>query len=470
MRLGSVVAILAALISSACGSAPVPAQFIDAECSSSLARAGARCGHVRVPENYARPGGRTIGLYVVILPAFRDDGLRDAHFEIDGGPGLAVTDTIDFYLGPGAAYRNKRDLVFMDLRGTGASHPLRCPGIEVLEQTDAWAPMYPPDRVATCAAELSAVADLSQYTTRNAASDLESVRVALRYEKVSFLALSYGTSLALVYMKNYPQHVRTAVLIGTAPPDSAPPRDHAPNAAKAMAALFAACEVDPSCRAKYPDPADDFARAQEQLGAERAQIFAEWLRNRMYTPTGARMLPRLLRHAAQGNVSAVSKSVGPARVFADGLYLSMTCSENLPHIDLELAGAAARITPFGDYRLRRQATACAQWPVTRSAPVVLDGIMSPAVLFVSGEFDPVTPPEWADRMMQYFPVSRHIELPGSGHIFDGMGGIDTCLDPLMLKFLDTGDTGDTASLDAGCIADMRPPEFASDDVMTGALP
>jgi pimeloyl-ACP methyl ester carboxylesterase len=464
MRWGAVVTVSTALISSACGSAPAPAQFSDAECSSTLTLAGARCGHVRVPENYAQPGGRTIGLYVVVLPALHDDGLHDAHFEIDGGPGLAVTDTIDFYLGPGAAYREKRDLVFMDLRGTGASHPLRCPEIEALEQTDAWAPMYPPDRVAKCATQLSTIADLNQYTTRNAAKDLESIRVALAYEKVSFFAISYGTSLALTYTAEYPQHVRAAVLVGTAPPDSAPPRDHAPNAAKAMSALFAACRSDPSCRAKYPDPAVDLSQAQEQLGAERAEVFAEWLRSRMYTPEGAHTLPRLVSLAAQGDVSAVSASGGPARVFADGLYLSMTCSENFPHFDPATAGAAARATPFGDYRLRRQASACAQWPVTPSAPVVMEGIMTPAVLFVSGEYDPVTPPEWADRMMRHFPDSRHVVLPGSGHIFDGMSGIETCLDPLMLEFLNTGDA---AGLDVGCIAEMRPPPFALDAVATG---
>lgn len=435
--------------------------FIEAACRDDLRKAGARCGSVLAPEDYSRSGGRNLALNIIVLPAQQDDGVHDAHFELEGGPGYAVTDVIDFYVGPGAAYRRKRDLVFIDMRGTGASNPLRCPGIETLEDSDPWAPMYPPDLVARCAADLASRADLSQYTTLNASRDLETVRAALGYSQVSLFGLSYGTSLALAYIAEYPDRVRSAVLMGAVPPEAMPPRYHAQNAASALTSLIASCRSDSACAARYPHIEADFAQALEKLsvGPDRPQIFAEWIRNSMYTPAGARRVPLLVERAAQGDVSAVGAGGGPPRVFADGLYLSITCTESFPRFDVEQASAEARATPFGDYRLRRQSAACGQWPVSPANLPALKGPLPPAVLFVSGEFDPVTPPVWADRASRHFPNSRHIVLQGSGHVFDGMSGLETCLDPLMLAFLDSGDA---SKLDVSCIADVQSPVFALD--------
>ena len=81
-----------------------------------------------------------------------------------------------------------------------------------------------------------------------------------------------------------------------------------------------------------------------------------------------------------------------------------------------------------------------------------------AVLLISGEFDPVTSPELAEAVERKLPNARHIVIPGSGHIFDGMSGIDTCLDPLIVRFLDSGDA---KSADAACVAAMRPAPFVT---------
>ena len=78
------------------------------------------------------------------------------------------------------------------------------------------------------------------------------------------------------------------------------------------------------------------------------------------------------------------------------------------------------------------------------------------MLIVSGEMDPVTPPEWAEKVAAALPRARHIVIPGSGHIFDGMAGIETCLDPLMIAFLDHGDPD---RLDASCVARMKAPDY-----------
>jgi pimeloyl-ACP methyl ester carboxylesterase len=81
------------------------------------------------------------------------------------------------------------------------------------------------------------------------------------------------------------------------------------------------------------------------------------------------------------------------------------------------------------------------------------------VLFVSGEYDPVTPPEWVDHLLPLFPNGRQIILPGAGHIVEGMSGLDTCYDPAVVAFLDSADA---AKLDVACIESMRAPDFATE--------
>lgn len=445
----------------ACISAPdAPPTFREHACAAELSETGARCGAVTVPENYAERDGRTITLNVIILPALTDDGVHDAQFDLDGGPGFAATDFVGFYLQFGQAYRQTRDIVLFDQRGTGGSNPLRCPEIEAHEAADPWAPLYPPELVARCANELSARADLRQYTTANSAHDIDRVRTALGYERVSLVALSYGTTLAQSYIARYPDRVRAAVLMGVAPADAMPPRSHAQAAESGLRGVLSACAADPACRSAYPNPDAAFAAASAALGAERSEIFAEWLRTQMYTPTGARTVPLTLKLAAARDFRSLeAPRAGPQRAFADGLYLSITCAESLARFDVDAARAAARETRFGDYRLRRQQAACAHWPVTSQAPPEPPSGAHTPVLMLSGEFDPATPSQWADAAATRYANVRHIVVPGSGHIIDGMAGVETCFDPLIVAFLESAAP---ASLDATCVSSMRAPAFATE--------
>lgn len=453
--------LLALAPAAACVSAPeAPPVFSERACAAALDNTGARCGAVEVPENYGERGGRSIALNVIILPALTDDGVHDAQFDLDGGPGYAATDFVGFYLQFGQAYRQTRDIVIVDQRGTGGSNPLRCPEIEAHEAADPWAPLYPPELVARCAAELSTRADLRQYTTANSALDLDRVRAALGYERISIVALSYGTTLAQSYIALYPQRVRAAVLMGVASADAMPPRSHAQAAETGLRGVLSACAADAACHAAYPNPDADFAAARAALGGERSEIFAEWLRTQMYTPAAARTVPLTLKLAAARDFRSLeAPPAGPQRAFADGLYLSITCAESLARFDIEAARAAARETRFGDYRLRRQQAACAHWPVTSQAPPEPPTDAQTQILMLSGEFDPATPSQWADAAATRYGNARHVVVPGSGHVIDGMSGVDTCFDPLILSFLESAAP---ASLDVTCVSSMRAPAFATE--------
>jgi len=425
--------------------------FVAHPCASEDPLPGAICGSVAVPENYAKPSGRTIELNVVLFRATEMNSEKAAQFDLEGGPGFAVTESAGFYATDGVAYHEHRDVVLVDMRGTGASNPLRCPSIEARTRTEPAAAFYPPDLVEDCARSLATSADLTQYGTASASRDLDAVRAALGYERVDLNALSYGTTLALRYIADYPERVRSAVLTGTVPADQTPPAHHAIAAERGLKLLFDACAADKSCAAQYPHLHDDLETTIEQLGQERSAIFLEKVRTQMYLPVTARAVPKIVHDAARGNVEFLTKP-GAGRVFADGLYLAITCSESIARMDVDAAIAESDATPFSAYRLRRQRDACAHWPMAPADPDLFrKGTYNVPVLFLSGALDPVTPPAWTAEVAKMFPKGRQIVFPEGGHVLEGLSGLDTCMDAMILKFVATLSASE---VDTACVAGM----------------
>ena len=423
--------------------------FETRECTPAVAAAGARCGVVHVPENPAKPRARQIGLKVIVLPATGATDHKRAQYDLEGGPGFAATDFLDFYAGEGAAYRVGRDIVLADLRGTGGSNPLRCFGIEEYQKR-APAPMYPPELVAECARQSSVADDPRQYTTAAAAQDIELIRRALGYEQLDLNAISYGTTLALRYMAEYPARVHAAALMGTVPASATPPRMHAIAADQSLAKLADACRASDDCTQKFGD-VDANLRA-----AQLPDVFMEKLRGWLYAPATRARVPALLQLAARGDFRAFT-APSQGRVFADGLYLSITCAESFPEMDVDAAMAAARDTRFGAYRLERQRAACGSWPKAGRDRKLMRSKSSPLpVLFISGELDAVSPIAWTTELAHQFPSGRVAVAPQGGHVFDGLTGLESCLDATIIRLFDTGDA---RALDTSCFADMKPPAF-----------
>jgi pimeloyl-ACP methyl ester carboxylesterase len=256
--------------------------------------------------------------------------------------------------------------------------------------------------------------------------------------------------------------------MGVAPPNATPPKGHALAGNRAFKLLFEQCRRDTVCRAAF-DPAADVEAIQARLpsikGAPTNEIFFEKLRSLMYQPSSARRIPFILSRAAAGDLAPFYKATRPdgASLYADGMSLSVICSEGLPLMDVPAARDAARATLLGDYRMRQQVQACAEWPRGKVAKDHLQPVRSDApVLLLSGELDPVTPPQWADAVAKTLPNSLHVVIPASGHIFDGMSGVDSCLDPLILSFLDSGNI---KAVDASCVKEMKPPPFVTSDTL-----
>ncbi|MDQ6685366.1 MAG: hypothetical protein M3Z16_09575, partial [Pseudomonadota bacterium] len=85
------------------------------------------CGDLRRPLDPQAPAGTQITVRYVVVPALARRKLADAVFFIAGGPGQSAVGIAGATLPLLARLNNRRDIVFVDQRGTGGSAPLECP-------------------------------------------------------------------------------------------------------------------------------------------------------------------------------------------------------------------------------------------------------------------------------------------------------------------------------------------------------
>jgi pimeloyl-ACP methyl ester carboxylesterase len=142
---------------------------------------------------------------------------------------------------------------------------------------------------------------------------------------------------------------------------------------------------------------------------------------------------------------------GMKQDLAMGLLLSVTCAEDTDRVRPEEVAKATAGSFIGDYRVRGQMAACSVWPKTNlpadyAAPYKSDV----PVLLISGNLDPVTPPQWGEDAARYFPNGRHIVVPGA-HVSDS-----PCIDAIMKQFVATANA---KALDTACVAKARLPAF-----------
>ena len=206
------------LLGACTGLGPAPAApLVPTPCHLRGVDAETRCATVPVPLRADDPASPTLGLRVVVVPAVRPDPSPDPIYFLAGGPGQAATEVIALALPGLARSQRQRDLIFVDIRGTGASAPLD------------WAPPADADSLAALFDDTPSDADLAAcldalphppaaFTTDAIADDLLRVADALGHGDINLVGVSYGTRLALTVMRRHPGRVRAAVLDGVAPP------------------------------------------------------------------------------------------------------------------------------------------------------------------------------------------------------------------------------------------------------------
>ena len=460
------VVLTGALAVGGCATGAPSTTGLAAKSCPGTAPSGARCYTLHVPESYAKPAARTIPLHIVVLPAVGTDRAPDPFVFLVGGPGEAATRAAPGFAG--TPLRKRRDLVFADQRGTGGSNDLRCDFYRGESTRGRFEDFLPAAKVPDCRRALEPPADLAQYTTAASVADLEAIRNALGYESMNVAGGSYGTRLALEYLRAHESRVRTVTLEGPVPPRLRSPEGFGRAAQRALDGVLDECLADAACRSAFPRIKEEAAEVFERLrrgpvtvaldGAPRPiemtrDHVAEAIRYMLYSSAMAARVPQALAAAYRGDFSPVAEFLRQWRRDGtfDALYLSITCAEDVPFVAAD-AAEADDPTFLGGYRVRQQRAACAQWP-RGAAPAWRDEPVRSDVptLIISGVLDPVTPPEFGDEVARTLPNSLHLRVPSGAHGFRGLVGTD-CIEDLKVAFIESGRT---AGLDTSCVSKIR---------------
>jgi pimeloyl-ACP methyl ester carboxylesterase len=445
------------------------------------ARRAARCGRLVAPESWGAADGRDVVVPFVVFLAQSNNSspgaapqapLPDPVIYINGGPGEPSqidAESIDHWWGllAGAGWARGRDVVVFDERGVGLSHPnLSCPemidigdhlftgALGPKETRAAWAAA-----AARCHARLTGAGiRLDRYNTDAIVRDLAALVDGLGYRSWNLLAVSYGTRVALSFLRDHGAGTRSVVLDSVYPPEVRAYEGAAANAAHAMAGLIEHCAANASCNAANPHLAKSLQSVLRRAAAEGIVVplhrpgapvrlvtldqakLVEVLFYGFYRSDDLRLLPdaiTALEHGKPGSlepfVQAALENYKSAAI-SHGLYLSVTCHDEYPFNDPQVTErSAAASGDFREFALADLAlAACPSWPVgVAGAGERLPVHSDVPVLMLSGDLDPVTPTLWSKQAITGLPRGTLFHFPGVGH---GVLASTTCAQRLVERF------------------------------------
>ena len=438
-----------------------------------------RCGSVQRPLDPTRPAGPMIEVHYLVVPAIARNKHPDAVLLLAGGPGQSAIDVAPAVMLRLARLNNRRDLVFIDQRGTGRSAPLQCADESRLPVQESIDPRQQLERLRQCSADLAKLphGDMRFFTTTLAMQDFDVVREQLGVAQWNLIGASYGTRAALEYLRQFPQNVRRTVMDGVAPPDMVLPVSFSIDGQAALEAMFKACETDTkgsfACARQYPQLRQQWMgllkRLPRQVSVDhpvtgKSEHFEltrvallRLIRAPLYVPALAAALPAAIDAAANGNFAGLvglSGAVGNRKSnrLAMGMHFAVVCAEDAPRI------AGSGQTPGDDFGLmeaQMYESVCAFWPHGQAPQAFYRVSVAPSpVLLLSGGADPVTPPRHGDRVaMALGAKAQHIVVPEAGHGVMGTG----CMRDLVYRFVVAATDAAALPQDAACATKVPRP-------------
>jgi pimeloyl-ACP methyl ester carboxylesterase len=431
----------------------------------------AKCGVLEVPENPTHPTGRRLRIGVAVIPATAGQPRPDAIAVLAGGPGEDAIGLAEYYVGRLALPHRDHDILLVDQRGTGRSGALNCNLFSSQRPAASLRDVFPLTAVERCEQRLSLQADLTQYTYDRFATDLEQVRHALGYGPLDLFAGSYGTRAAQVYLRMYPESVRTVYMGSVDPIDLAMPVPFAKAQQTALDKMFDACAADSACESAFPRLREEFQQIAARLSSGSVRVtvkghsgtvplnrgrVAEWFRSKLYRPRSSASLPWIIHQAYLGNWSPISEGIlSDARDadsdFSWGLFFSITCNEDIPFILEDDVAAETQGTFLGAYRVRQQQAACKLWPKASLPEGYREPLRSSVpTVFASGDTDGATPLWFTEHTAPGFSHRVEVVLSGQGHT-----EWNDCIAQIYQEFIVSGsvDGGKTST----CPPVPRPP-------------
>jgi pimeloyl-ACP methyl ester carboxylesterase len=463
------------------------------------ALATARCGRFIVPENRARPNGRTLRLPVAILPSLSKRPAPDPIVYLSGGPGGIAINEADLLVAAGL--NKERDVVILNQRGAYLSKPaLTCPSFDNFTHELLGFRFY---SAATRRAHLAATeachrrltalwVDLNAYNTTENAADFADLRRALNYSRWNVVGVSYGTDLAQALMRDHPAGIRSVVLDSTLPVNVTL-AGYWTATREGFDALFKACAAQATCDRANPHlmatltdlvntlqakpitvAIKDPATREESTVVIDGGALIDWLRNQSYDAPALRRAPALITQLSHGDKKAIeeialdrARSAPPfipeTPAVSYGLAFGVVCREqNPPGPDNAIGEAGRAAFPAFPASIRDQAVGgwayanddCREvWKVPIAPPESRRPVVSPIpTLLISGGWDAVTSPEWTKAVAAGLSNATIITIPGAGHFVSPQS---PCAQAVIASFLEY-----PLSPKTSCVNALKSPDFA----------
>jgi pimeloyl-ACP methyl ester carboxylesterase len=399
-------------------------------------------GTLRVPESRARPSTRTITIPFYRL---RSEASTPAVpiFLLAGGPGSSWLEQFeaDETNREARFYQSVADVVLFDQRGGGRATPaMTCDDSAPAPAQDSPLDIAEVGEImqrllVQCRDRWQARGvDLAAYNTVESAADVNDLRLALGYSKITLIGGSYGSHLALQFMRQFPDAVDRAVIFGVEGPDHT--WDDPAGALHTLQRIAAATEQSPEFRGRIPEGGlikaleAVLARldAQPQLvtvstgnQTQRVLLDGTRIRRMVRADAGRRSAawtwPEMILAMHGGDFTAVARRVAGQKSLRlpDPMHFSMDCASGAS----PARKARSRTDParrlFGDLNFEYEA-ACEVWPSEELGALFRTNVTSDVpTLVVHGTWDTSTPFENAREVAAALPRATLVEVIGGNH-------------------------------------------------------
>ncbi len=434
-----------------------------------------RCATLMVPTSYPEPNRGSIELHVAEARAAETPPAAPPLVVMLGDPGAVGEASIAATAASlPADIRAHYTIVAMDPRGTGESTPINCVSAGTARAILGMAadPASPRGTAQLTSITRQLAFDcgdtagpaLTKINSTNAADDLDSLRSALRVDRLSILARGGGATIGAVYADRYPGRVTAMILDSPADPTQTP-QDRA--AATAIAAQTLLRDFAAACTARADgcplgdDPVaaitalvDRFATSGTDAGpwVVTAGSVLLSLIELLPDPTAWPSLADALAGLGDGNARPLADLVTGALGGADltarlSARIIYDCNDTTDRLDLrDMAGAVAPARTaaplFGPYAVALSGL-CASWPAPDEALGRLSGAGAPPITVIGSVNDPVHPFA-AARSVAGQLASATLVTWQSGH--DGAYPASVCITSIVDDYLLHGKVPDRGTL------------------------
>ena len=474
--------------------------FTDCSIGSAAVSLVAQCATISVPldarprvtgdlpqatDNMPSNGSDTIELSIARIPARRQSDRQDAFTLISGGPGQSAIETFPSVAFAFRHIMRDHDVILIDQRGTGTSEKLTCDSVSDSLGMDTEQDL---DRIAQEAFNCLEALPQNPYwfTTSMAVHDLEFIRQQLGVSQWNMYGISYGTRVALHSLRRYPDSIRTLTLDAVVPPSVSLGPDISRLSQRALDLIFTRCVENQGCFDTFGDliqptlalldslednpktiSFEDVATGKLSTMELTRQHLAVTIRLMSYSAQTAAILPSMLHDAiVNDNFAPLARQASMqaqllGNTLASGMHHAIICTEDVPFVDLS-EQSEEPVTYLGNGVIDALLAGCKNWPQGYIDADFKDPVISDLpVLILSGEADPITPPDYGESITASLSSSRHIINPDQGHMQAPFG----CMPVLLAQFISSADA---TQLDLDCLKRLRVTPFFVD--ANGPLP